>query len=123
MKLNYELLNIMDLPILMGKPDITVKDKGYPDKIFSFGAGKSTGEQTKLTFTLPLKYSGEAMINDRLFDLFLFPDEAFSGKDLFNADLPFYLMLEVIGDIAPSKWFLYHPKSNKVRTVKKVFNQ
>ena len=119
---DYELYCIDDLPILVGDPIISQKDKNYPEKIYSFGSGKPTGDNKILKFSMPLTYSGETTIDDAIYDLFLFPENAFDGKDLWNCGKSFYLMLEVIDDIEPTKWFLLLPKSNSVKTVKKEFN-
>ena len=57
----YRLLNINDLPILQGTPYIKKVDKGYPDKIYSFGNGRSNGSYTTLQFSIPLTYAGETI--------------------------------------------------------------
>lgn len=55
----YRLLNINDLPILQGTSPIKKVDKGYPDKIYSFGDGQCNGSYTTLRFSMPLTYAGE----------------------------------------------------------------
>lgn len=120
--MSYELLNIQNLPICMGNPNIQYKDKGYPAEIWSFGTGAMTGEHTSLKFTMPLSYAGESEIDGELFDLFKFPDKGVEGKDLFNAEEPLYLMLGLMDDICKDKWLLIRPRDGKAHTVRKVFN-
>ncbi|MBR1403448.1 MAG: hypothetical protein IJ558_04670 [Treponema sp.] len=117
-----ELLSIQNLPILMGFPNLIAKEKDYPEEIYSFGIGKQTGEHTHLEFSQPLKYAGETLFEERSYDLFRIPESGIAGKDLFNADTPLYLMLE-LDDRFTDIWFLYRPKDRKCHTVKKVFNK
>ena len=119
----YKLYNLANLPIVAGNPKIKKVDKGFPSEIYSLGSGKQTGEQTSLSFSMALTYAGEMIIDERIYDLFLFPEKGIEGKDLFCLDIRFYLMLEVIDDIDNTKWFLYRPKDNKIHTVKKIFNK
>ena len=118
-----ELLSIQNLPIAAGFPVLTAKQKGYPARIFSFGAGKQTGEHTRLEFSVPLTYAGEAVICGAPHDLFRIPEEGIGGRDLFNADKPLFLMLRLMDDISPEKWLLYRPHDQKCHTVRKVFNK
>lgn len=119
---DYELYCSQDLPLLCGYPNIVHKDKNYPSEIFSFGV-RCTGEQSRLDFCLPLKYAGETTIDGHVYDLFLLPENGLDNLDLWTIGRPFYLMLEVIDNIAPDKWFLFHPHTNRCKTVRKVFNK
>lgn len=71
---------------------------------------------------LALRYAGETNMDGTTYDLFRIPDDGVTGRDLFNADAPLYLMMAVC-DSDESIWFLYRPKWRKANTVKKVFNK
>ncbi len=119
---DFELVEVDSLPICMGNPPIRKVEKGFPEKIHSLGVGRTTGDNASLRFSLPIRYAGEMDIDGNTYDLFRIPDEGVSGRDLFNADSPLYLMMAVCGS-DESKWFLYRPKWHKTNTVKKVFNK
>ena len=121
--MSYELLNLSNLPICMGRPKIQAKEKGYPAEIWSFGESEQTGEHTSLEFSMPLSYAGETEIDGEIFDLFRIPDCGLEGKDLFNAEEPLYLMLGLMDDVCKDKWLCIRPNDNKVHTVKKIFNK
>ena len=57
---DFEFLCIGGLPIVAGFPEIKVKSKtrNYPDKIYKIGAGKFTGDNAVLEFSMPLEYAG-----------------------------------------------------------------
>lgn len=117
----YRLLNINDLPILQGTPYIKKVWKDYPDKIYSFGNGQSNGSYTTLRFSMPLTYAGETQIEENNFELYKIPDKGISGRNLFNADLPLYLML--IPETEDVIWYLICPNYNKNYVIKRVFNK
>ena len=117
----YRLLNINDLPILQGTPYIKKVWKDYPDKIYSFGNGQSNGSYTTLRFSMPLTYAGETQIEENNFELYKIPDKGISGKNLFTADLPLYLML--IPETEDAIWYLICPHYNKNYVIKRIFNK
>lgn len=118
----YRLLNINDLPILQGTPPPIKKVwKDYPDKIYSFGNGQSNGSYTTLRFSMPLTYAGETQIEESNFELYKIPDKGISGRNLFNADFPLYLML--IPETEDAIWYLICPNYNKNYVIKRVFNK
>lgn len=117
----YRLLNINDLPILQGTPYIKKVWKDYPDKIYSFGNGQSNGSYTTLRFSMPLTYAGETQIEENNFELYKIPYKGISGKNLFTADLPLYLML--IPETEDAIWYLICPHYNKNYVIKRIFNK
>ncbi|MEL5718267.1 hypothetical protein [Treponema pedis] len=119
---DFKLAVISGLPCLLGNPFLKKKDKGYPEKIYSFGNGKSTGAYTTLRFSLPLSYAGESVIDGRTFDLFKIPENGITGRTLFNANSPVYLLLEEDNGNDNDEWFLCCPKDLKTQMVKKNFN-
>ena len=118
---SYRLLNINNLPVLQGNPPIKKVDKGYPNTIYSFGDGRCNGSYTTLRFSMPLTYEGEIQIEESNFDLYKIPDEGISGKNLFTADVPLYLML--IPEVDDTIWYLICPNYNKNYVIKRIFNK